>query len=318
MTPPFIRPNEFILLMDDPNLRDASGASALTRDDLCRFREAGIQTVVRYPYWREIETLPGHCEWGAVDRWLDEARSADMKTMLAVYDLPPHWTPDAWCLKDLHGQVYRGPFYDRIIVPWAKEGWDYHLYFIWRMCRRYNAPDVLCFRSTVHGGEVVLPEGKEPDLAGHDLRQTVEAMVYDEQAIFSVSHPSHEVWMALHHAFDSQPWTGNTMKDELYLGIKERFPETHLYGLSYTQFYPGVIGERENQADIARLGLGLWAGSEHCQGLQRFTEQAIEEGFRGFLCGALHFLSGYRVSQPWMFQAVRESDRKWRESRGLS
>jgi hypothetical protein len=304
----FIQDDEFILLMEDQD------GGRYTVDDLKRLRDVGVQTVVRYPCWSDIEPEQGKYVWDSVDEKVAITREAGLKCMLAVYDKVPIYFPDDWYLKYHDGNIYSGSFYDHVISPWSIGGWVYHLDFIKKFCDRYSADDVLCFRATVHGGETILPEYR-PYRQDGSLLETLERMVLDEQRIFYETQASRELWTCLHHAFDSKTYSGTQNSEHLYQKMHDAFPDMKHYCISYTQFRDDVLGEDENRAEMQRLGLSMFAGSEYCEGLITNTDKAIEQGFRGFVTSPLHGLGKHRVLEPWMLDAIKESLSKWRQAR---
>jgi hypothetical protein len=302
----FINDDEFIIILNDQN----GGSYGV--DDLHRLYDAGIRTIIRYPFWRNIETAWGVYDWESVDRWIDEDRQAGLKTMLAIYDHPPAFLPDEWYLRRPDGELYTYPgFYERVMSPWNFEGWRYHLNFIARCCQRNNAPDVLCFRSTVQGGAVMLPEYEEIRLDG-ELLPTVLRMMSDEQGIF-VTHPSHEIWTALHPALDSVVQSGNALRGDIYNLIRREFPQAIHHVICHV-YFADVLGKETTLNEI-RQGVKMWVGSEYAEGLTLNTDEAISLGFRGFVTSPLHTLGKYRTLEPWMLDNIRESLEKWRKAR---
>jgi hypothetical protein len=298
----FIRDDEHILLMED----SMGGVYGL--DDLKRLRDAGIQTIIRYPYWKDIETSLGHYEWGKVDDQIDMTRQAGMKCMFALYEFAPHFFLDDWYLKYPDRTIYQGSFYDHVISPWSEKGWDYHLAFLGRFCERVCADDVLTFRATIHGGEVMMPEFA-PYRQDGDLLKTFERMIVEEQRIFS--HYNDDLWTCFHHAFDHLPYSGTVYANYLRNILLDEFPTHNHYCISYTQFRDDVIGEDKNLEDMKTYHLKMFGGSEYAEGLITNTDKAISQGFRGFVTAPLHYYSGHKKLEDWMIEAVQNSLRKW-------
>jgi len=308
----FIQDDEYILLMEDQY------GGKFTLDDLKRLRDIGIQTIVRYPYWGSIETSMGYYEWGETESAIEMTRQAGMKCLWATYDKPPKYFPDEWYMKMLDGKTYVGKFRERVLSPWLAEGWAYHLAFIVRFCEKVSAPDVMCFRATTHGAEAMFPhDSKYPYRLDGSYIETMFKILIEEQAIFYSAHDSHELWTCFHHAFDYQGTAGTEYAEMLYQATRDKFPDYKHYAISYTQFRNDVKGEDKNLADMQRLGLSMFGGSEHARGLLVNTDRAIAEGFRGFLCGPIHFMTKYRQMEDWMFNAFSESMAKWRAARNV-
>jgi hypothetical protein len=301
---PFIKNDEYILLVEDQD------GGHYGFDDLRRLRDAGIRTIIRTPFWKDLEPSLGHYQWDALDEQIDMTLEADLKCMFAVYDKAPSYFPDDWYLKFPNGSRYQGSFYENVISPWSVDGWAYHLDFISRFCERYSGEGILDFRATIHGGEVMLPEF-EPYRQDGIFWDTIKRMLLSEQQIFYNAHESHELWTCLHHAFDHLSYSGTEQAGALYYALWNRFPLAAHYCISYTQFRNDVVGEAENLADMKEHNLSTFAGSEYAEGLIANTDEAIAQGFRGFATAPLHALSGHRVLEQWMLDAIRESLAKW-------
>ena len=305
----FIQDDEFILIIEDQLGRKYS------QDDKKRLYDAGIRTMIHYPFWRDVEPELGVYDWSDVDKWIEEDRQAGLKTMLSVYQHPPAYFPDDWYLKRLNGSRYTFSDdyidYERVISPWSEEGWEYHLGFIARFCERNNAPDVLCFSGVMQGGSAMLPEVLDYRADG-DLHHAVIKMASGEQCIF-VQHPSHEIWTALHPHFDKIEQSGTGYRKDIYDMLAGVFPEAVHYGLTYTFFGP-ISGAEITLGEIRERHLPMWTGSEYVEGLRTNTDKAIDLGFRGFVCAPLHTLTGHHILEDWMLDTIRESLSKWRRA----
>ena len=300
----FIRDDEYILLMED------APGGVYELDDLKRLRDAGIQTVIRYPFWKDIEVSLGNYQWRRVDDQIEMTRQAGMKCMFALYEFSPHFFPIDWYLKFPDGSLYQGGFYSHVISPWSERGWAYHLGFIEKFCDRVCADDVLTFRATVHGSEVMMPE-YAPYRQDGDLLKTFERMIVEEQRIFS--RYNEELWTCFHHAFDSLSYSGTAYAAYLRNLLLDEFPTRNHYCISYTQFRDDVVGEDKNLEDMNLYRLKMFAGSEYAEGLIANTDKAVLQGFRGMISAPLHFYTGKKSLEPWMVDAVVESIKKWRE-----
>lgn len=308
----FIKDDEFILLMEDQY------GARFTQDDLKRFRDVGIQTIVRYPYWGTIEPSMGNYDWSEIENFVDLSRNAGLKSLWAVYDKPPKYFPPEWYMKTPEDKVYVGKFRERILSPWNAEGWAYHLKFIKMFCDKLSADDMLCFRATVHGAESMFPhDPRFPHRQDGPYIETMLKMLLEEQDIFYNAHDSHELWTCFHHSFDYQGTAGTEHAEMLYKAMRDKFPDHKHYCISYTQFMKGIHGVRENLADVQRLGLSMFAGSQYAEGLVWNTDKAIQQGFRGFICGPIMAWAKHRKTEDWMFDNVRDSMAKWRKARNV-
>lgn len=306
----FIQDDEYILLMQD------SLGGRFTLDDLKRLRDIGVQTIVYYPFWRDIEVSLREYQWRSIDDAIQLARKAGMKSLFALYDhAPDHLFPPDWYLKAIDGRDYLGPYnQERFISPWNPEAWAYHLGFITNFCKRVSADDVMCFRTTSGGAESMFPQHFPYRLDG-PYWETMRRVLLEEQEIFYNAHDSHELWTCFHHAFDYLGTAGTEYAEELYKEMRNRFPDHRHYSISYTQFRNDVGGEDKNREEMQRLGLSMFGGSEYAEGLLTNTDTAIQQGFRGFITGPLHQLTAYRKMEEWMFDNFRYSMNKWREAK---
>lgn len=307
----FIQDDEYILLMEDRY----GGRYGL--DDLKRLRDVGIQTIVRYPFWNEIETHLGEYVWDTIDEYIELTRQADMKCLFALYEGVPDYFPPEWYLKTPDGSIYIGVYQERVISPWNLDGWEYNLDFLNKFCNRISTKDVMCFRATMRGAEAMLPQYGQYRLDGL-YWETMRRMLIEEQSIFYASHDSHELWTCFHHAFDGSGTSGTERARDLYREMAGEFPDAKHYCISYTQFRNDVIGEDKNLADMQELGLNMFGGSEYAEGIIANTDTAIQQGFRGFISAPLHWWSGHKSLEPWMVETIRDSLAKWREARAYS
>ena len=309
----FIKDDEFILLMEDQY------GGKFTTDNLKRLRDVGVQTIVRYPFWSDIETSMGIYRWDVIDRAIDLTYEAGMKCLFGVYDKPPEYFPDEWYLKTPEGENYTGKYQERLLSPWQPDGWNYHLDFIERFCHRASDDDnVMCFRATTHGAESMYPHDlRFPYRLDGDYIETMLRVLLEEQGIFYNAHASHELWTCFHHSFDHQGRAGTEHAEMLYRAMWNEFPDAKHYCISYTQFKRGVQGEVENLADMKRLGLLMFAAAEYAEGLPVNTGKAIAQGFRGLVCGPIMNWSKHHKMEDWMYDAFRDSITRWRTARNV-
>jgi len=143
--PSFLHADDYIILMITPGREEPWTVEVLTA-----MRQAGIRTVIHYVSWRDLERTPGEFNWPYVQAQIDRDRAADVKTLLSVYDIAPPFFEEDYYLRAPNGTRYADHFYANMIAPWGP-GWQRHLDFVADFCTRFNADDVLCFRSTATG-----------------------------------------------------------------------------------------------------------------------------------------------------------------------
>jgi hypothetical protein len=83
----FIAADEFIILVDNPNMAG---------DDLARMRDAGVRTAFNVIYWENVEPVPGMFNWEQPDALVARAKAAGMKSLLRCHDNAPAYFPDDW------------------------------------------------------------------------------------------------------------------------------------------------------------------------------------------------------------------------------
>lgn len=303
----FITPDDHILIMAD---QDGGGFS---QDDLNRLADAGIRTIIRYVLWRQVEQEPGVFRWSELCRGIEMDRKAGLKTMLGVYDLAPAFFPEGWYMQDEAGNRYAGSFYANMLAPWVDAAWNAHKDFIARCCMYFAANDVMPFRCTCHGGEVMFPDYAPVKFpAGYDMEAACRQIMIEEQSIFARCGHG-ELWTQLHPAFAGLPYTGNQHMGQIYRDLASCFPHHYRYGITYTMF-ANVMGRELVPEQMRRHGIAMFCGSEYCEGLIANTDEAIRLGFRGFVTAPLHALTGHRSLEPWMLDAIRGSIRKWKDA----
>lgn len=309
----FIKDDEFILLMQDTR------GAVLTPDDLKRLQDVGVQTMTRYPFWWDVEPVKGEYHWEQVDQQVELAQKSGVKCLFGLYEKPPKYFPPDWYLQFETGGPWVGTYRERVMSPWSEEGWAYHLDFMRKFCQRVSSDDAMCFRATVHGGEEMLPHKYPYQLKGDYLETLVREML-EEQEIFYNAHPSHELWTCLHHAFDYTGTSGTEHARMLYQALRDKFPDATHYSISYTQFTRNMkefhyAGAQQNRLDMQELGLKMFCGSEYAEGLLTNTDTAIQQGFRGLICGPIMFWTKRAKTEDWMFDNFAWSIKRWREAK---
>jgi hypothetical protein len=273
---------------------------------------------------------------------------AGMKAIIKAYSYAPTFFPDDWYLRDPNGIIQRehGPANAVMDYPgfstlsyWNPEAWAYHLDFIERCCQRYNGPDTLCINISPANGEALVAgvnclfdkyaidsyrefvrvlQYEAPDLPGDAvpgsptlewLRATVIPAQIQTQRIFHKY--GGEYWTMLHHAFETQPNTGNWLIDDLYRALHQELGDEH-WGICYTVFRPGETrGLWGPERDVKRHGIRMLFAAEGPAGLLQNTMKAIRMGARGMLCGPLMPYAPYRRMEDWMCEAIKTTSQWW-------
>jgi len=343
----FIADNEHIVILGYAGFWQ--GGTDFTPDDLRRMHDCGVQTVMYYINWHLIEQTLGVYDWSSIDNLVNPVLAAGMKAIVKVYAfqiptfLPVEWyqrSPDGHVLNrvgvpDKEGNI---PIRDSgAISYWHPDGWAYALGFVEKACQHFDMPGVQCINVAPCNGEGLifgdephyfddaalasfrhymgdakaLPGIPTPGTPTLDwLRMTIIPRHIELQSIYARHYG--EYWTMLHHAFETIPLTGNWLIDDLYYALKaELFPAEH-WGLCYTVFRQGETrGLWGPEQDVKRHGIKMLVAAEGCEGLIRNTDKAIAMGMRGMFAGPLLPYAGTTVMEPWKFDAIRDSIRKW-------
>lgn len=335
----FIKPDEFIILVNNPNLTD---------DDLKRIGETGVQTAFLPIVWKNIEKKTGEYDWSEIDRQIERMKSAGMKTLLRCHDNAPDYFPDDWYLRSANGTIWRnhygfgGDYAYTLLSPWCKNAMKRQRAFM-RLCNdRYNDEWTQVYAGGVHGGEVILPgmipcywdphavksyrdytgdKGNPPDIPTYGsmkfetklvdwLRESLTELVTVEQDIFP------EIWLHLverntqfAESFESGPRSGNWIASDLYANLPKQLNKDLNVLLWEVNRFGGDQGALENVKDVLDK---VWIGSQYSEGLRHYTKSTIEKGLRGFATDPLNNTSRL---EDWMVEAFRWSLAQWKAAR---
>jgi hypothetical protein len=338
----FLRPDEYIILMDHPSL---------SPDDLLRIREAGVRTLYAYVSWQQTERQPGVYDWSAADAWLERAGRADMQVLLRCYEQAPTFFPADWYLRTADGVLWRDlPGWGdserhTLLSPWCQEAMAAEQAFM-RECRaRYAGERVLCYAGTTHSGEVLLPgmvacwydshartdfhEFMGSDRAVPADLPTYAAMRAQPQTVLWLSGSLTayvgrqqanfpEIWLALVERA-TRPVedfggarSGNWLRRELCEQLPGELGKPLNILLFEIYRAEGLQGALDSLAGYEER---TWVGSQFCEGLRANTADAIARGLRGFITAPVHDYRPGRL-EPWMLDTLRWSLAQWRAARG--
>lgn len=344
----FLESSETNLIMDVPNIGvdprwPQFTFRAIPLDDLKRFRDVGVQTVLQFAPW--CEPRRGVYDWRLVDEMVERDRTAGLKTLLMGPGTVPLWCPASWYVHAADGSVMcdhdaRNPIQSwGCLSPWSRDAQAYQLRYVERFTRRYNSADVLCLQSHSQEGESVLPPATpciyDPAaresyrrFTGHHnaipdaMTETTQRWMYescsrviiDLQRIYA-THPSRTISMQLHPCYLARNWVGSGVYDvESYLrSVKEVVhPDTMLWFLFawFSKENGKHVFEKHFpfvQRVMRELDLEVITGSEWPEGVVENTPKSIESGFRALLTAPLHPYLHRESIEPWVFDVVRQS-----------
>jgi hypothetical protein len=343
----FISPSEFNILMDSPDIGEIPTlpqftSKAMHVDDLKRFRDCGVQTVLQFLHWDRIETKMGVRDWALGDEIVTRCRAAGLKVLLMLPTTTLTCAPDEWYVWDEFGHVYRKPIYQGArqtwgcLSPWNPEARAYLLDFVLECCNRYNTYDVMCINAQSQEGEALMPPGTpciydpmavasfkryagkdaEPNINNPQcsrwLRETLTDLLIDELRIY---HPSGgDVFTSMHPIYTDVLWKASGNMDiTCYLDAirAELMPTTHYHIVfawfgkhGFERFRPWM--EREQAK-----GVQFITGSEWPEGLAENTPKAIAQDIRALLTAPCHPYLHRTRAEEWMYEAFKDSRRQF-------
>jgi hypothetical protein len=128
-----------------------------------------------------------------------------------------------------------------------------------------------------------------------------------------------EVWDDLQPVIGSQSEAnGNLVQYDLHKAYRETWPDTEQWLLMYTYFGNGPWSAEYMAKVIKDWDCKVIVEANYCEGLvgtPSTTNLAIELGFDGQIVCPLHPFRSHRKMEPWMFDAIKIANEKWKNSR---
>jgi hypothetical protein len=341
----FISPDEHILLTGGSKGRNGKGID-YTPCELTRLVDCGVRTRQIWLYWQHLEPKKGVYNWSYPDKVIDECQKAGIKLIIFVPASAPSFFPASWYLKYANGQFLNNPGHHGMRIGlsyWNKEAMDYRDRFTEMVCRRYNSDTVLCASSFLHQGETFMA-GKDvakldgaaicDDAAVASLQQYLEGLgvplepnfwllssphtiqwlhdTYTEfalrnQRIYAATSQHKELWQQLHWAYSDEPRCGTELLAPLYLKAQQETGcEVHQI------FTEGYSRPLKTPLKLMSEGVkNIWMGACWADGLKRNTPSAIQNGFRGLYCAALHPFVKLERMEEWQFENFKWANQQW-------
>jgi len=334
----FMVDDEFLLLMSiNPDL-DVPGYNTqiLTIDERKKLRDVGIQTVLEYLNWEQINPSLNQYNFEEISNILYRNREANMKIICPITNWNfPAWMPDEWFAKHQSGEIDRS-----VLSIWHEDAQSVADEYYQNLINYFGANDVLFIWGDWQGGEGIYPAGScfYDDAALNDYKQVYGTSAYPDintqetldwygkkiiehslkkQQIF---YPQcNEIWNMQQFLMDT--WTkgfGNFVIPETFQAFRNKYPDDSIVFLQYTYFDDAhyKIPNEEFVDNIKNTyNSEVIVEAHFAQGLRETTPKAIAKGFRGQICSLLHAQAGYFAFEDWMLEEVKKSNDLWREAR---
>jgi len=332
----FMTDDEFLILMNinislDPTM---IGAHVLSVDERKRLNEVGMKTALEYLDWKRTNPSPNEYDFEEIENFLIVNREANMKSVFPVTNWNiPDWVKDDWYPKHPDGSINR-----TVLSIWNEEAQEYADSYYKKLISNYGAKDVLFYWGDWQGGEGICPAEQcfydrcaledykatygtsaMPDINTQETLDWYGKKIIEhsfrKQRIFYPQHK--EIWNAQQYLMDT--WTkafGNFVIPETLQAFRDEFADLCLVFLQYT-YYDDAHYKIPNDEFVKKMqrdyDCEVFVEAHFAEGLKTTTPKAIIDGFRGQVCGLIHFQSGHFYFEDWMVDEVAKSITLWRE-----
>jgi len=325
----FLHKDEFLILMVLDAQRDLH-----TPDVLDRMRKIGIQTCHEQLSWVVTEPAKGSYDFTQLNRIINNNSQAGIKSLIQISGMEyPKWMPDEWFFKCKDGTVDRNG-----LSFWNEEAQTHVDHYYQMLINTYaDNPNVMFFLGEYQGGEGAMPPtwciyddwavldhhrwvGRDIDHTRDDtliwLGQTIHDVFLQKGEIFLKAY--NEVWNAQQWLMNQ--WTkafGNFVQSDILESYRFLYPDAGIVLLQYTYFDKDHPQENADYVDNLReiSGCQVIAEAMFCKGLAETTPKSIAKGFRGQIVCPTHPHTGEKNFQTWMFDAIEQSHKLWKESK---
>jgi len=306
----FIKPNEHIIVMEDI-------LTPFSYDDIRMLEDAGMTLVYLSTsifwdkiYHRHSDTL----DWYSLDARIEKFLDSGLKIILPFYHTMPTWFPDDWYIKkhELLTHIipnYANEEYGRAVDTFAAQILDRYSNYKNRIQLTYAIPA---------GGEFFWDDTMTKNYPLSD--EVLFQFITNRQRALVTQHG--EIWLYVHNFLGNPNNWNNTHLSFLYQHLTEQFPDNPLYSIQFAHFTTaGSPNHIEGQMKVKEYNekyvVQFFVGSEYCEGLTTNFDAAIEQKVRGFFTAPMHLTHPLKHTsvQPWMVNALRETNKKFEELR---
>lgn len=323
MAAPFVRDDEYILLMDLEDEKGITRGRPISAEDMQRLADIGVRTAVKYVYWNLVQPKKDVWDWSHPDRLVTKCLKAGMKAVLSAYVAPVTWGPDDWYTL-LASRAKSGS-----LSLWCREAQDASDRFLQELRARYG-PEVSIFNAQLTNGETIyhnepafydvhalesyrerfgakaFPSTTSLETEGW-LRDTYVGTLVRQYSILLKGSEDQTIWTALNRAIATYTWLwGNGCKymDDVYRGYLQAFPEATINQIYYTFFPHGPGIWSQVMSDRRYYNLKIYAGAEYCEGLRNHVPLAVQQGLRGLILAPIHPFTPHEKIEPWMIEDI--------------
>jgi hypothetical protein len=307
----FIKPDEFIIVMEDkPDQGD------FNLDDVKMLEDAGMTLAYLSCAicWDQICLPNNQMDWSSLDYRIHKFDNTNIKLLVPFYYTMPNWFPNEWYKK-------KDPRLTHILPNYANEDLGYAIdKFALEILDRYDdIRDRLQLTFSIPaGGEFLWDDQLTSDFPFSD--EEIIKFITDRQRVLVKQHG--ELWLHIHTFLGHPDNWNNTHLPFVYQALRKEFPYNPLYSIQFSHFATGNIPNdppkiKRIKEYSEKYEVQFFVGSEYCEGLSKNFDAAIEQNVRGFFTAPMlitHPLKHKHI-QPWMVEALQETDRKFKELR---
>jgi hypothetical protein len=331
----FMVSEEYLLLMN-LGRHMLQGTPVLSIPERMRLKEVGIETAIEYPEWADMEVVRGEYAFSSIENILCMNREVGMKTILAIPNCwLPTWFPDEWRPKHLDGR-----YNTAALSIFNKEAMKYEQDFFKMLVDKYTAPDVMFILQEHDTGESAFPNYFfYEDCAKEDFYS-----VYDKDVVMDLNNSETRVWLEdaiINHFLDLQrifyppykeiwnslqwliaklnPPSMNYLQPRILESFQKEFVDANIVLLQYTYFDDSHPQENVEYVDMLKEKYckDVIVEAMFCAGLPTTTPRSIAKGFRGQIICPVHPHTHESGLHEWMVDAIAQSNRLWKESKGI-
>ena len=315
--------------------------------------QCGVIVVEEQIYWHDIERRKGEYHWELPDKQVNRVLQAGMRCLLCAPITIPNFFPDDWYWKARNGtmhhglsfwnadaQSYQRMFVEKVIERYHSSDVNVILHgFLGGESLMTNEPgffDACAIddfkrrygqdRMPIVGpAKATYLNPRYPIPIPFELDDDTRVWLYDAcirhhlfmQEPFRAQF--NEVWDDLQPVIGLQSEAnGNMCQYDLHKAYRETWPETEQWLLMYTYFGNGPWSASVMDRIIKDWSCNTIVEANYCEGLvgaPSTTDLAIELGFQGQIVCPLHPFRAHRKMEPWMYEAIRVANEKWKASR---
>ena len=310
----FLNKNEHVILYETREI-------PYRLEELKSLRNCGVETMLIWAYWHEMEPLKGQYDWSRIEGIIERCNNAGLKLIINGPANAPCGYPQSWYLKNKSGRFLNTSYWFRGFSYWNKNALEYRDHFTKMFCKKFSSETVLCASSFYNEGEYLMhPEAanfyddaavdslktyfknlnlslNEIDIfkATNDwLKKTYIDFALRSQKIYAEHNVKKELWQQLHWMLDVFPHCGTYFLDELYKKTEE-LTKCEVHQLFCTG-YGDPVSENKCQAVNAAWAQVIDYGRS-CSQVEKWLDFKNNKGVKNIWLGAC-WAEGLRKNTP--------------------